>query len=90
MSLEEPDRGSIVTVCVGALSQEGPSIVLGADIRATYGTSPTGPHDKTGKQYPLKPYNCAAVIAGSLSECHEFISRLVQLVEKFPNSPWWN
>jgi hypothetical protein len=84
MSLEEPGRGKTLTVGIGALCQEGPSIVLGADMRTTYGTSPTGPNDQTGKQYPLSPYNCAAVIAGSVSECHEFISRLAQLIQKYP------
>jgi hypothetical protein len=44
-------------------------------------SSPVGPHDQAGKQYPLPPYNCAVAIAGSTSECHEFVGRLVQQME---------
>ncbi len=70
-----------MTVCIGALTVVGPSIVLAADTRVTHGSSPVGPHDQAGKQYPLQPYNCAAAIAGSISECHEFVGRLVQQME---------
>ena len=70
-----------MTVCIGALSLTGPSIVLAADTRVTHGTSPVDPNDQAGKQYPLPPYNCATAIAGSVSECHEFVGRLVQQME---------
>jgi hypothetical protein len=73
-----------MTVCIGALTLTGPSIVFGADTRVTYGSSPVGTNDQGGKQFPLPPYNCAAVIAGSTSECHDFIARLVQQFELFP------
>jgi len=72
-----------MTACIGALTLTGPSIILSADMRVTHGPSPVGPNDQAGKQYPLPPYNCAAVIGGSISECHEFIGRLVQHCESF-------
>ena len=40
--------------------------------------------NQAGKQYPLPPYNCVALIAGSVSECHEFVGRLVQQFETLP------
>jgi 20S proteasome alpha/beta subunit len=70
-----------VTVCIGALTVAGPSIVLAADTRVTYGVSPVGPNDQAGKQYPLPPYNFVVAIAGSVTECHEFVGRLVQHLE---------
>jgi hypothetical protein len=45
-----------MTICIGALTLTGPSIVLGADTRVTHGNSPVGPNDQAGKQYPL-PYD---------------------------------
>jgi hypothetical protein len=71
-----------MTVGIGAWCTAGPTIVLASDVRATYGAAPTGPHDQVGKQFPIPPFNCAAVIAGSLTESHEFIGRLVQRLEK--------
>jgi hypothetical protein len=81
-SLEEPDRGILLTVAIGVWTLTGPSIILAADTRVTYGTSPVQPHDQASKQYPLPPFNCAAVIAGSVTESHEFIARLVQQFER--------
>lgn len=60
----------------------GPSIVLAADKRVTHGMFMPEPNDQAGKQYPLPPYNWAAAIAGSTSECHEFVGRLVQRLEQ--------
>lgn len=81
-SLDEPVQGRTLTVGIGAWTIKGPSIVLAADTRVTYGTSPVPPHDQAGKQYPL-PFGCAVVIAGSITESHEFIARLVQQLENF-------
>jgi 20S proteasome alpha/beta subunit len=70
-----------MTACIGALTVVGPSIVLAADTRVTHGSSPVEPNDQAGKQYPLPPYNFATAIAGSITECHEFVGRLVQRLE---------
>jgi 20S proteasome alpha/beta subunit len=75
-----------VTACIGALTLVGPSIILAADTRVTHGVPPVGPNDQAGKQYPLPPYNFATAIAGSVSECHDFVGRLVQRMEVLSNA----
>jgi len=70
-----------MTICIGAYTLTGPSIILSADTRGSYPSSYIPPNDQIGKQYPLPPYPCAVVVAGRATEGHEFIARLVQQFE---------
>src|SRR5271170_5768726 len=70
-----------MTICIGAYTLTGPSIILSADTRGSYPSSYIPPNDQIGKQYPLPPYPYAVVVAGRATEGHEFIARLVQQFE---------
>lgn len=70
-----------MTVSIGAYTVQGPSIIVSADTRVSYPGAYIPSHDQVGKQYSL-PFNCVASIAGSVSEAHTFIGRLVQALDE--------
>lgn len=73
-----------MTIGIGCICDRGGSIVLASDMRATYGTTPIGPHDHAGKLFTLnKHFPVMACVAGGLSVCHAVISQLVHMMRKF-------
>lgn len=70
--LDEDD----MTVGIGVLCDDAETIILAADMRATYRGMAVDPHDRTGKLYDFCPFNLAAAIAGSTSSTHAIISEL--------------
>jgi hypothetical protein len=73
-----------MTIGIGCLCDKGETIVLASDLRATYGTTPIGPHDHCGKLFTLgRHFPALAVVAGRMSECHAVISQIVHKTSKF-------
>jgi 20S proteasome alpha/beta subunit len=76
-----PDEGKM-TIGIGCICEVGECIVMGSDMRASYGTTPIGPNDACGKVYRLEPFNTMMCVAGSLSSCHSVISEVVSRVQR--------
>jgi len=73
-----------MTIGIGCICDRGETVVLASDLRATYGTTPIGPHDHCGKLFTLrKHFPAMAVFAGRMSECHAVISQMVHKMSKF-------
>jgi hypothetical protein len=77
-----PDEDKM-TIGIACVCERGECIVMASDMRATYGTTPIGPNDATGKVFRLGSYNTMVCVAGSMSSCHAVISQLVVGVRKF-------
>lgn len=61
---------------IGVMCNHGDTIIVAADMRATYTGMSVDPHDLTGKLYDFAPFNLVAAIAGSTSSTHAIISEL--------------
>jgi len=78
-----PD-GVGVTIGIGVICERGDCIVIGSDMRASYGTEPEiiGPNDQCGKVFRLAPFPTIACVAGRMSECHAVVSQICNSVRK--------
>ena len=74
--LEPTLNGGKMTIGIGVICERGDCVVVASDMRATYGTTPIGPHDQCGKIFRLSPFPTMACVAGNLSECHAIISQV--------------
>ncbi len=72
-----------VTIGIGCICERGDCVVLASDMRATYGTTPIGPHDHCGKLFTLGRFPVMACVAGRMSECHAIISQVVHVMGRF-------
>jgi 20S proteasome alpha/beta subunit len=70
-----------MTVCIGLVCDHGKHILLGADMRASYGSATT--NDQTAKVFDL-PANLCAAISGTISQCEDVISELHHRMTQLP------
>jgi hypothetical protein len=80
-SLEVWSDEEKMTIGIGVICERGECIVIGSDMRATYGTTPVGPNDNCGKVFRLADFPCMACVAGKMSSCHAVISQLVAQIK---------
>ncbi len=71
--LEDREKPQRMTVGIGALCEDGRSVVLASDMRASYPGSSIDPHDLVGKQWHFTQIprfeNVSCAIAGRLGIC---------------------
>src|ERR1017187_3079790 len=88
--LPKPKRRRVrhlMTVGIGVACQRGACVVMAADGKGSFADGQFTPHERIGKQIEL-PFGLCGNIAGTVSICHAFMSRLYTALERHtPNTP---
>lgn len=82
-SLETWPHEERMTIGIACICGRGECVVMASDMRATYGTTPVGPHDACGKVFRLGSFNTMVCVAGRMSSCHAVISQLIVNTRKY-------